>query len=268
MADTAVAITAGAGTNIDTRTEATNGNHRQVVVIGDPSVNAGVAPVDVTLGLSVKTPPGNATIAKAESDGFASADVGAPMMYNRRITPITSSDLNGDYEMLQGHQGAAWTISPFLTSSVDVTRPADTNVYAANDAISDSTTAPLAGGFTFTGPVRKTGGSGIITDLIVASSNPAGGLSAELWIFDSAVPNVNDNAAFAISDAEIKTVVAKIPFATTADTNNSLAHVQNLNIGFTTVGSANLRFLLKAKGAYTPISAEVFTFRLKVLGVD
>lgn len=53
MADTAVAITSGSGTNIDTRTEATNGNHRQVIVIGDPSTNNGVAPVDVTAGLKV-----------------------------------------------------------------------------------------------------------------------------------------------------------------------------------------------------------------------
>lgn len=53
MADTAVAITAGSGTNIDTRTEATNGDHRQVIVIGDPSTNAGVAPVDATSGLKV-----------------------------------------------------------------------------------------------------------------------------------------------------------------------------------------------------------------------
>jgi len=53
MADTAVAITAGTGTNIDTRTEGTNGNHRQVLVIGDPATNAGVAPVDVTAGLKV-----------------------------------------------------------------------------------------------------------------------------------------------------------------------------------------------------------------------
>jgi len=53
MADTAVAITAGAGTNIDTRTEGTNGNHRQVVVLGDPATNAGVAPVDATAGLKV-----------------------------------------------------------------------------------------------------------------------------------------------------------------------------------------------------------------------
>jgi hypothetical protein len=53
MADTAVQITAGSGTSIDTRTEATNGNHRQVVTLGDPSVNAGVAPVDATAGLKV-----------------------------------------------------------------------------------------------------------------------------------------------------------------------------------------------------------------------
>lgn len=52
MADSAVDITVGSGTSIDTRTEASNGNHRQVVVIGDPSVNAGVAPVDGTLGIA------------------------------------------------------------------------------------------------------------------------------------------------------------------------------------------------------------------------
>jgi hypothetical protein len=53
MADQAIAITAGTGTNVDTRTEATNGNHRQVVVLGDPATNAGVAPVDGTAGLKV-----------------------------------------------------------------------------------------------------------------------------------------------------------------------------------------------------------------------
>ena len=52
MADSSIDITAGTGTTIDTRTEASNGQHRQVVVLGDPSVNAGVAPVDGVLGLS------------------------------------------------------------------------------------------------------------------------------------------------------------------------------------------------------------------------
>lgn len=53
MADTSIAITAGSGTSIDTRTEATNGNHRQVIVIGDPTTNAGIAPVDANTGLKV-----------------------------------------------------------------------------------------------------------------------------------------------------------------------------------------------------------------------
>lgn len=53
MADSAVEVTAGSGTNIDTRTEGTNNNHRQVVVLGDPATNAGVAPVDGTAGLKV-----------------------------------------------------------------------------------------------------------------------------------------------------------------------------------------------------------------------
>jgi len=53
MADSSVAVTAGSGISIDTRTEGTNSNHRQVIVIGDPATNAGVAPVDVTAGLKV-----------------------------------------------------------------------------------------------------------------------------------------------------------------------------------------------------------------------
>lgn len=54
MADADVAITAGAGTKIDTRTVgAGTDEHRQVIVIGDPGTAAGVAPVDATAGLKV-----------------------------------------------------------------------------------------------------------------------------------------------------------------------------------------------------------------------
>ena len=45
MADSNVVITSGSGTNIDTRTETTNLNHRQVIVLGDPAINANVAAV-------------------------------------------------------------------------------------------------------------------------------------------------------------------------------------------------------------------------------
>lgn len=53
MADSHVPITAGSGTSIDTRTETDSGNHRQVVVLGDPATTAGVAPVNATAGLKV-----------------------------------------------------------------------------------------------------------------------------------------------------------------------------------------------------------------------
>lgn len=101
MADTAVAITAGTGTNIDTRTEATNGNHRQVVVLGDPSTNAGVAPVDATNGLSVSVT--NDSLAITQAAGVGSKALSAA----------------------------------FAT----LTRPANTTPYSALDSISDNATA-------------------------------------------------------------------------------------------------------------------------------
>lgn len=60
MADANVDITQGSGTSIDTRTETTNGHHRQVVVLGDPTTNAGVAAVDAINGVSVNVT--NATL--------------------------------------------------------------------------------------------------------------------------------------------------------------------------------------------------------------
>lgn len=71
MADSSVEITAGSGTPVDTRTVGT-GDHRQVVVLGDPTTNTGVAPVDVTYGLAVdvkrsELPSGAATAARQDT---------------------------------------------------------------------------------------------------------------------------------------------------------------------------------------------------------
>jgi hypothetical protein len=54
MADSDIAITAGSGTKVDTRTVGAGADeHRQVVVIGDQTTATAIAPVDLTLGLSV-----------------------------------------------------------------------------------------------------------------------------------------------------------------------------------------------------------------------
>lgn len=79
MADSSVRITQGTGIPMDTRTEADNGDHRQVVVLGDPSTNAGVAPVDATAGLKVNLGADNdVTVGTSASGGatiFRSLDL-------------------------------------------------------------------------------------------------------------------------------------------------------------------------------------------------
>jgi hypothetical protein len=156
-----------------------------------------------------------------------------------------------------------------LTCTTSITRPSDTTAYAALDAYSDSTSAPTSGGFTFTSAARASGKSVILTDLVVTNSNAAATpLQATLFLFDTAITNINDNAAFTISDSEILTLVAKIPFTMGTGAANNHVHLQNLNIGITTVGSANLRFAIRVENVYTPASAEVLTLRAKFLPVD
>lgn len=130
MADTAVAITEGSGVNIDARSEATNGNLRQVVVIGDPSTNAGVAPVDAASGLKVDlgadndvvatVPAGATNIAKAEDEASAGADVGVPAMAVQKATPADTAGTDGDYEFLQMKNGRLWVSAVLEAASVAI----------------------------------------------------------------------------------------------------------------------------------------------------
>lgn len=155
----------------------------------------------------------------------------------------------------------------FVTCSTDITRPANTTQYAVNDALADGT--PTAGGFTFTSAARVSGGSGIITDaIIVTDADAATLLQGEIMLFNQSVTAIADNAAFAITDAEAKTLIGKIPFTLEDIGNSGWYHAQNLNIGFTCVGTANLRFLVRVKNTYTPVSGEVLTFILKIVRVD
>ena len=239
--------------------------------IGKLAANSGVdiGDVDVT---SIIPGSGATNLGKAEDAAHASGDIGVMALAKRSDAPAATSGTDGDYEPLQVSAGMLWTNAMGLgaTCSTDITRPADTTAYAANDALANSTSSPTTGGFTFTGAARKSGGSGIITDAVIVSSNPAGTpLQGEIWLFDSAVTAINDNAAFALSDSDAKLFVGKIAFTVAVDaTNNSQAHVTGLNIMFTCVGSANLRYLVKVKNAYAPANAEVLTVRMKTVYLD
>ena len=91
MADAAIEITAGTGTQVDTRTEGTNGNHRQVVVVGDPDTNAGVAPVDGTAGLKVDLGADNDVVA-TNGGTFAVQEDGAALTALQLIDDVVHVD--------------------------------------------------------------------------------------------------------------------------------------------------------------------------------
>jgi len=257
MADN-VAVTAGAGTNIaaDEVTDGTLGTVKvQFVKLMDGTL-------DSTTKLAIV----------AEDAASAGAEGGILAMGIRKDAPASTAGTDGDYTYpIYGSNGAQW-VSPIgfpVSVSTDITRPADTTAYAANDALSDSTSAPTSGGFTLSNICRKSGGSVLITDMIVTSSNdPATPLQGDVFLFNQSVTNINDNTAFAVSDSEIKTCVGVIPFALSDVGNNDLYHAQNLSILATASGSANLRFLVRVRNAYTPASGEVITVIFKGIQID
>lgn len=145
------------------------------------------------------------------------------------------------------------------------TRESNTTQYAANDMWSNDDTAPTAYVFEELG-----GQSGTITDIVLVSSNdPATLLQGELWLFDDSTTLVNDNAAFALSDADALKLIGVVPFTLVTSVagsgTNSMAHVIDLNMGFDCrTKSAGVYLLVKVKNAYTPASAEALTVRMKV----
>lgn len=178
MGDSSFSVDPGTTTAFDTRTEATNGNHRSVVVIGDPSVNAGVAPVDATNGLACdnKTlPPGASTSAKQPAlgvAGTASSDVitiqGIAAMTKLLVTPDsvalpanqscnvaqlagTTTDTNSGTKSAGTLRVVLATDQPALTNKLLVTPDANS---AVNIAQMNGVTVTMGAGATGTGVQR------------------------------------------------------------------------------------------------------------------
>ena len=242
--------------------------------------NAGSLTVDGTVGVS-------GTVAVTDNSGSLTVDapVGTPVFVRLSDGTSAITNLSANVTQLAGTAVAvnsgtnsagtqrvtlatddslvAVMVAGTITSKVTYTRPADTTAYAVDDYSSNSTSSPTTGGLTFT-MARASGKGGILTDVIITSSNNAATtLQGELWLFDQAPTAGNDNVTWALSDADVLNLVAVIPFSLIKEANNSWAHIQNLNIGYTCVGSTNLRGLVKVKNTYTPASSEVIGITLK-----
>jgi hypothetical protein len=232
MADADVTITAGTGTKIDTRTVGAGvDEHRQVVVIGDPSTAANVAGVDAAFGLDVDVTrlpalvAGDALIGRTKiSDGTTVAAVAT----TGELNTMARRDL----------QRVAVGITGVTTA---------TTAYTAGDQVGVV--------FTIANAARVSGGGGVITGVTLIDQSDIIG-AYDLVLFDSSVTLAADNAAFAISDADALKIVAIVQLAGAFDiTNNRIAQAYNLAVPYLCSGGTSLFGALITRGGHTFFTA-------------
>jgi hypothetical protein len=239
MADTAVAITAGTGTNIDTRTEATNGNHRQVIVIGDPATNAGVAPVDATKGLAVDltasgalpTVTNLATIA-GTAPAFGDGVKGATVLRTTLATDSagiiatgTAGTASSQVLTVQGVAAMTPVASVGKSAVVSVTLSTDTAAYASGDLIAD--TQQIDAFF------RVADGTGVINSINIIDED-AQGVALYIIFMSTSTSLGTENSAPNISDANLTAGFQGIVAVATTDyvtiSGTKVATIKNIGL--------------------------------------
>lgn len=248
MSDTAIAITAGTGTNIDTRTEATNGNHRQVVVLGDPSTNAGVAPVDATKGLAVDLSATGANTNKllVTPDLPSGASTAA-----KQPALGTAGSASADVITVQG----VTSMTALKTDSSATTQPVSGTVTANLGTIAGVSTAAkqpaLGTAGTASSDVLTIQGISSMTKLLVTADLPALAATSTKQSDGSQKTQIVDGSGNVISatanalDVNIKSESADLFPATqnitvidSASSTATGANNQSIVIGTPTAGSA------------------------------
>lgn len=152
---------------------------------------------------------------------------------------------------------------------VQFNRPANVTAYAANDAVTNSTSAgvPIA----FDRAARFKGGSGYVTSVTI-SADTANATNATfdliLYSDSASVATPADNAAFPLDSTNNgkRIGVVQIAFQTYGTGSTAaIGTASNLNIPFQCESySDNIYGILVAKAAYQPKHTGRFTIRLSV----
>lgn len=167
--------------------------------------------------------------------------------------------------------GGTLTTGITRKASASFTRPADTNAYAANDAVNNSTSAPAA--LTFSNVVGWPSGAGyVVGGKLVTSGDTVASGNFRLWLFTASPTMANDNAAYGLLNSEREELIGYLDFTLeTEDTtagNTAVAFNHAARIPIQNSADRHLYGLLVAENAYTPESAQTFYLELFVEGND
>lgn len=162
-------------------------------------------------------------------------------------------------------EGAGTSTQPFIstgllkTATATITRPADTNAYAALDAVSNSTSAPVPA--TFANLIRVASYDGYITKMRLTSSVSTQVQRMRAHLFRATVTAYNDNAPHTVLYANVTNRIAVIDFPAlkTEGTGSdcAYAYVQDLRVAVSSA-TTDVFALLETLDAFTPASAQTF----------
>ena len=152
-----------------------------------------------------------------------------------------------------------------------ITRLANTTQYADGDILSDHATVPTAGAyFTLDFKTQAQGyGSVRLTDFTLHKSDldeTAADFDVLLFTTLPTLANLDDNAACAITDAEMKECKGVVRFVNGSWSNIAIGNVQTVSqeMGIVMGDSSSIVYgVVVVQGTYTPASGEIFTLTAK-----
>jgi hypothetical protein len=162
--------------------------------------------------------------------------------------------------------------SAVITSSATFYRPADSNIYAANDVVNNSIVTPAL--ITFTNAARVTGGTGDIVKALLYTTGTTLTARMRLWLYPYVANALNDNAQFNLSLTTADWRVGYIDFpALSIDGTASQVGKAIVTAGWvptTTLplayacadGSTTLYGMLETLDAFTPVTSTEFLILL------
>ena len=168
---------------------------------------------------------------------------------------------------LASDEGPVAVIGKSAQVSASVTRLANTTQYAINDVLSDHATTPTL--LTFSGGARIDGALAyVVGGTMVTSTVAATAAQVRLMLFSTPPAAENDNAAFTPTDADALKCVGWLTFDTYQDGALNRLYVARLEgqpPQFDCAATADDIYAIPVmQNAYTPGSAEVFTFTLHI----
>ncbi len=186
---------------------------------------------------------------KTPDNGDGTYSLGVSIASNQTPIPVTPAT--------QGYAAA-----------VSLTRPNDTNVYAANDVIGAATGSTAALTFASMGP---SGGQIMITSValeIDVNAVPSGMTSFRLYLYGITPPSaLGDNAAWDLPSGDRASYLGYVDLGTPIDLGSTLyVETYNINKQLTLAGTSLFGYLV-TNGGYTPSAQAVKVITLHSVGL-